>query len=125
MHPLHLPTIPFGNADSPLHQLTYDSALMETHESNVALYGLVRARVAVTEVWLTGEAAVSRLEFIYNQTLRILQERANKYGSAVDTVPVDSLATPEQRVQLQLKNQLAQLVKPLCFSMEEHIRHMA
>ncbi len=98
---------------------------MEMHEANVAFYGLVRARVAVTEVWLTGEAAVNRLEFIYNQTLRTLQERTNKYGSAVDTMPVDGLATAEQKVQLQLKNQLTQLVKPLCFSMEEHIRHMA
>lgn len=108
-----------------IYHLTYDSALMEMHEANVAFYGLVRARVAVTEVWLTGEAAVNRLEFIYNQTLRTLQERTNKYGSAVDTMPVDGLATAEQKVQLQLKNQLTQLVKPLCFSMEEHIRHMA
>jgi hypothetical protein len=91
----------------------------------VDLYGLTRDKLAVTEVWLTSEAAVSRLEFVYNQTLRLLRGRANKYGSAIDTVAVDTLASPEQKLQMNLKAQLCDLVKPLCFAMEEHIRHMA
>lgn len=105
----------------------HTAALVDAHGDNIRLYDIVPTRPSDVYVWLTESAPMRDLRHVYHSNAKLLRERSDRFGSAIDEDDAVSSSSlqKEQRVQAGLRDQLCSLVQPLVFALEEQARHAA
>lgn len=93
----------------------------------VERYGLDLMKAVSTRLWLTDEAIVDDLKYVYRQSVQLLQARSGHFGSAIDdsVEAQDEVTLDQQRKQRVLKDQISRMVYPLCYALEACARYAA
>lgn len=80
-----------------------------------------------TRLWLTDEAIVDDLRYVYSQSVQLLEARRAQFGSAIDDVveAQDEATLDQQHKQQVLRDQISRLVYPLCYALEACARYAA
>jgi hypothetical protein len=110
-----------------LEQIAFEAALIDDMAERVERYGLDLMKAVSTRLWLTDEAIVDDLKYVYRQSVQLLQARSGHFGSAIDdSVEAQDEATlDQQRKQQVLKDQISRMVYPLCYALEACARYAA
>lgn len=105
----------------------HTAALVDAHGDNIRLYDIEPTRPSDVCVWLTDSAPMRDLRHVYHSNAKLLRERSDRFGSAIDEdgVVAGNALHKEQRTQAVLRDQLCSLVQPLAFALEEQARHAA
>lgn len=114
-------------AEANSQQIAFEAALIDGMAGKIESYGLDLMKPVSTRLWLTDEAIVDDLRYVYHQSVKLLQARSAHFGSAIDdTVDAQDEATLEQqRKQQVLKDQTSRMVYPLCYALEACARYAA
>lgn len=93
----------------------------------IETYGLDPMKAVPTRLWLTDEAVVDDLKYVYHQSVHLLHTRTGHFGSAIDDVvePVEEDTRDQQQKQQVLKDQISRMVYPLCYALEARARYAA
>jgi hypothetical protein len=110
-----------------LQQIAFEAALIDGMAERIKRYGLDLMKPVSTRLWLTDEASVDDLKYVYHQSVSLLKTRSAQFGSAIDdTVDAQDESTlDQQRKQQVLKDQFSRMVYPLCYALEACARYAA
>lgn len=119
-------TTAFGFANA-YQKIAFESALIDDMTDRLELYEVDTMKAVSTRLWLTDGSSVEDLQYVYSQSIQLLEARRVQLGSAIDeAVEAEDEATMDQQQKQQvLKDQISRMIYPLCFALEARARYVA